>query len=161
MRALVQRILSAEVQSEGKLLGQAECGLLVYLAVAHGDDIQTAERMAQKIVAMRIFEDDNGKMNLSVQDVGGDVLAIPNFTLLADACQGRRPSFVEAAPPGPAEAIYEAFVSALSRQGLRVKQGAFGKHMAIRSLADGPVNVLIEMPGSSPGRRQQGGRTAM
>jgi D-tyrosyl-tRNA(Tyr) deacylase len=127
------------------VLGSIGSGLLVYLGVAPADTHAEAQRLAQKVAGLRIFRDEQDKMNLSVLDVGGAVLAISNFTLLADASRGRRPSFVAAAGPDLAQPLYEAFMDDLRKAGCRVEAGRFGATMEIDAVAAGPVNVLIDM----------------
>jgi D-tyrosyl-tRNA(Tyr) deacylase len=144
MRALIQRVLWAEVELGGEVVGRIEAGLLVYLGVARGDDPSRACWLAEKVSMMRIFEDQQGKMNMTVQDVRGGVLAVPNFTLLADARKGRRPAFTAAAPPEIAKPLFEAFAKALHQTGLPVALGVFGGDMTIRSAADGPVNIVLD-----------------
>jgi len=144
MRAVLQRVRWAEVIVEGEIVGRIEQGLLVYLGVAAGDEKADAERLAEKVAALRIFEDDEGKLNEDVQDVRGGVLAVPNFTLLADARKGRRPAFVAAAPPQQAGPLYDDFVAALERAGVSAATGTFGAHMIVNSAADGPVNIILE-----------------
>jgi len=153
MLALVQRVSSAQVEVDDVLVGRIGRGLLVYLGVGQADAPGEAGKLAEKIHGLRIFEDDGGDMNLSVQDVQGDVLVVPNFTLMADARKGRRPSFAAAARPQQAEPIYDELVAALKSFGGHVACGAFGKHMTIRSVADGPVNIIVEFP---PGQAQPG-----
>ena len=133
MRGLVQRVAWAEDEVDGRVVGRIENGLLVYVGVAADDTPEEARWLAEKIAHLRVFKDDQDKLNQSVQDAGGHVLAVSNFTLLADARKGNRPSFV-------------AFLEALRAQGLRVETGVFGARMAIRSQADGPVNVVIDTP---------------
>jgi D-tyrosyl-tRNA(Tyr) deacylase len=145
MKAVVQRVRWAEVEVEGRVVGRIERGLLVYAGVAVGDTLQEARRLADKVANLRIFEDDAGKLNLSVQDARGGVLAVSNFTLLADARKGRRPAFVGAAGQEAAGPIFDGFVAALRAAGLNVGQGVFGATMHIRSEADGPVNILLDM----------------
>lgn len=146
MRALVQRVGWAEAVVEGRNVGRIEAGLLVYVGVGLDDTQAEAEWLAAKIAALRVFEDEQGKLNMSVRDARGGVLAVSNFSLLADARRGRRPAFADAAPAEQAEPIHEAFVAALRKQGLNVATGVFGARMAIRSRADGPVNILIDTP---------------
>ncbi len=146
MRALVQRVREAEVAAGGESVGRIGRGLLVYLGVGASESSENARWLAEKIANLRIFEDDDGKLNLSVLDVSGEVLAVPNFTLMADARKGRRPSFAAAAGAESAEPLYEAFIVALTEQGCRVARGAFGEHMEISSVADGPVNIIVEFP---------------
>ncbi len=146
MRVLVQRVRSAEVQVDGQTVAEIERGLLLYLGVAAGDGPDQARWLAEKVAEMRIFEDEAGKMNLSVRDVRGGVLAVPSFTVLADARKGRRPSFDAAARPEAARSLFDAFAAALEGAGLTVARGVFGATMLIRSDADGPVNIILDTP---------------
>jgi D-aminoacyl-tRNA deacylase len=147
MKALLQRVGCARVEVDSQTVGEIQDGgLLVYLGVGIGDTEGEARRLAEKVAGLRIFEDPQGKMNLSVRDVGGEVLAIPNFTLMADARKGRRPTFVDAAPPEKAEPLYEAFVQALRGLGCQVETGRFRTTMVITSQALGPVNLIVEIP---------------
>ncbi len=146
MRAVIQRVRLASVAVDGETVGRIEQGLLVYIGVATTDGAADADYLAEKVANLRIFPDKQGKMNLSVQDVRGGVLAVPNFTLLADARKGRRPAFVKAAPPEQAEPLQEAFVSGLRDRGCPISRGVFGAHMLIDSLADGPVNIVLDSP---------------
>jgi len=146
VRALVQRVSSAQVETEGKVIARIGRGLLVYLGIAREDTSEYTTRLAEKLVNLRIFEDGDGMLNLSVQDVRGDVLVVPNFTLMADARKGRRPSFAPAARPESAEPIYISFLDALRQFGGHVAGGDFGQHMTIRNVADGPVNLVVESP---------------
>lgn len=150
MRALIQRVAWAEVAVEGQVIGRAGKGLLVYISIAPADTPSDAQWMAEKVASLRIFEDENGKMNRSVRDVQGGVLVITNFTLLADAQKGRRPSFMGAAPADLAEPLTGVFTEALVGQGLRAETGRFGASMAVRSEAAGPVNILLDSP-AAPG----------
>jgi D-tyrosyl-tRNA(Tyr) deacylase len=129
---------------EGRVAGSVPRGLLVYLGVAQGDSEADARFLAEKIAALRIFEDTEGKMNLSVQDTGGAVLAISQFTLLADARKGRRPSYSSAAAPETAKALYEYFINALREQGLVCEAGIFQAHMEVSYTNDGPVTILLD-----------------
>ena len=151
MRVLVQRVAWAEVEVEGSIVGRIEQGLLVYTAAGVGDSAGDAEWLAEKVAHLRIFQDEEGKLNRSVQDAGGGVLAISNFTLLADARKGRRPAFIAAAPAEQARPVHEAFLDALRRQGVPVATGVFGASMAVRSQAAGPVNLVLDSP-PAPGR---------
>ena len=144
MRAVIQRVQRAKVCVNAQTAGSIEQGLLVYVGVGPLDSEADAARLADKIAFLRIFEDDQGKMNRSVQDVRGGVLAVPNFTLYADARKGRRPAFTAAAAPQVAVRLFEAFVAALKVAGCSVASGIFGAHMEISSLADGPVNILYD-----------------
>ncbi len=125
--------------ADGETTGQIGRGLLVLLGVKRGDTAEQADRLARKLLALRIFEDDEGRMNLSVGDVGGEVLCVSQFTLYGDARKGNRPSFVEAAPPEDAEPLYERVRAALGAQG-----GRFGAHMDVELVNDGPVTLVVE-----------------
>jgi D-tyrosyl-tRNA(Tyr) deacylase len=139
VRALVQRVSSAAVEVDGEEVAAIGPGLLVLLGVGIGDGEPEADRIAGKLERLRIFEDAEGKMNLSVRDVGGEILCVSQFTLYGDARKGNRPSFVEAASPELAEALYEAVRAALGAEG-----GAFGAHMRVSLVNDGPVTLLLE-----------------
>ena len=139
MRAVVQRVTSASVTVEGEEIARIGRGLVVLLGVHADDGEDEAGKLARKLLALRIFEDAEGKMNLSVQDVGGEILCVSNFTLYGDARRGNRPSFVAAAPPERAEPLYERVREALGAQG-----GRFGARMALELVNDGPVTLLIE-----------------
>jgi D-tyrosyl-tRNA(Tyr) deacylase len=155
MRALVQRVSSAQVEVGGQVVGRIGKGLLVYLAVAATDGAEFAERLAEKIVNLRVFPDEQGALNLSVLGIGAEVLAVSNFTLMGDARKGRRPSFAAAAGAELAEPTYQRFVAALAGSGVKVASGSFGQHMHITSVADGPVNVLVEFPPDAPSASRQ------
>lgn len=150
MRAVLQRVRRAEVAVDGAVVGRIGPGLLVYVGVGVGDQAEHARRLADKIAGLRIFKDDGDKLNLSVRDVSGGVLAIPNFTLMADARKGRRPTLTPAAPPEVARSLYDEFVGALAGLGAQVATGTFGAHMLITSEADGPVNIVLDMPPQGP-----------
>jgi D-tyrosyl-tRNA(Tyr) deacylase len=139
MRALVQRVSEASVSTDREL-ARIGPGLLVLLGVARGDTAEQADRLAGKLARLRVFEDAEGKLNLSVRDVGGELLCVSQFTLYGDARKGNRPSFVDAAPPELAEPLYERVRSALGAQG-----GAFGAHMSVSLVNDGPVTLLLEV----------------
>ncbi|HUU89666.1 MAG TPA: D-aminoacyl-tRNA deacylase [Phycisphaerae bacterium] len=145
MRAVIQRVSQASVTVESEVTGAIETGLLVLLGVGHDDTDENARALAAKIARLRIFGDDAGKMNLSVQEVGGGVLAVSQFTLLADTRKGNRPSFVGAAPPEEANRLYEVFCDALAGLGLPVAKGVFGAHMDVHLTNDGPVTIVLEM----------------
>ncbi len=151
MRAVVQRVSWAEVSADGVVVGRIERGLLVYVGIGVDEPPEAAGKLADKVANLRIFPDDAGKLNLSVRDLAGGVLAIPNFTLMADARKGRRPAFAGAAPAERAEQLYDAFVEAMKRYELTVAGGAFGAHMTIQSEADGPVNILMDIPPADGG----------
>jgi D-tyrosyl-tRNA(Tyr) deacylase len=144
MRALLQRVDSARVSSAGRELGRTGPGLLVLLGVTSGDDEATAQKMAAKVAKLRIFADGDGKMNRSVADVSGGVLAVSQFTLYADSRAGNRPSFTSAAPPGLARPLFDEFVAALAGAGLPVETGEFGADMSIESVNDGPVTIWLD-----------------
>ena len=145
MRAVVQRVSEAGVTVEGRVTGAIGKGLLVLVGIGHADTEETARALAAKIARLRIFQDAQGKMNLSVQDVGGGVLAVSQFTLLADTRKGNRPSFTDAAPPEAANRLYEAFCAALADLGLPVARGVFGAHMDVRLTNDGPVTIVLDL----------------
>ena len=147
MRAVVQRVSQARVDVDGKMVGAVERGLLVLLGVQTPDTERDADYLAAKIVTLRIFNDAQGKMNLDLQDVQGGVLVVSQFTLYGDARKGRRPSFVQAAPPEQAERLYEYFLDAVARHGMPVAHGVFGAHMHVHSVNDGPVTLLLDSPG--------------
>ena len=140
MRALVQRVSEAAVEVGSERIAAIGPGLLVLLGVARADGEQEADRVARKLLALRIFEDSEGRMNRSVTDVGGQILCVSEFTLYADSHRGNRPSFVGAATPDQAEPLYERVRRALGAQG-----GRFGSHMRLRLVNDGPVTLLIEL----------------
>jgi D-tyrosyl-tRNA(Tyr) deacylase len=139
MRALVQRVREAAVSVDGEEVARIGPGLLVLLGVRRGDGPDQADRLAAKLARLRVFEDVEGRMNLSVRDVGGEVLVVSQFTLYGDARKGNRPSFVDAAPPEQAEPLYERLRAGLGAQG-----GSFGARMAVALVNDGPVTLLIE-----------------
>ena len=139
MRALVQRVSQASVTVAGERVSAIGPGLLVLLGVRRGDTGADADRLARKLLALRIFEDEEGRMNRSVADAGGEILCVSQFTLYGDARRGNRPSFVEAAPPEEAEPLYERVRAALGAQG-----GRFGTRMAVSLVNDGPVTLLVE-----------------
>jgi D-tyrosyl-tRNA(Tyr) deacylase len=141
MRALVQRVSSASVSVGGERVAAIGPGLLVLLGIRHGDGEHEADHIVRKLLALRIFEDDDGRMNRSVTDVGDEVLCVSQFTLYGDARKGNRPSFVEAARPEEAEPLYERV-----RQGLHAQGGRFGARMQVELVNDGPVTLLVESP---------------
>lgn len=140
VRAVVQRVSSASVSVDGAQVAAISAGLLVLVGVGAGDGEAEADRLARKLEALRIFEDDGGKMNLAVRDVGGDLLVVSNFTLYADTRRGNRPAFVDAARPEAAEPLVERVRATLGARG-----GVFGAHMAVELVNDGPVTILIEV----------------
>ena len=144
MKAILQRVKFAKVEVDGETVGEIGKGFLVLLGVAQEDDKKEAEVLSNKIAGLRVFTDENDKMNLSLGDIGGEVLVISNFTLCADCSHGRRPSFIAAARPEQAEPLYEYFCQRLRDAGIRkVAQGIFGADMAVSLLNDGPVTIDI------------------
>jgi D-tyrosyl-tRNA(Tyr) deacylase len=144
VRAVVQRVSRAEVRVEGRTTGRIARGLAVLLGVARDDGDGDARLLAEKVAALRVFEDAAGKMNLALGEVGGGVLVVSQFTLLGDARRGNRPSFVDAAPPEAANALYERFCAALAAKGLPVATGVFRATMEVDLVNDGPVTILLD-----------------
>lgn len=144
MRALIQRVTKASVSIEGKVVGSIGKGLVILLGVKLGDTDDDANFLADKSVNLRIFADQEGKFNLSALDVGGELLAISQFTLYGDTRKGRRPSFIDAAPPEISEPLYKKFVTYLRQSGLKVATGEFGAMMLVEIHNDGPVTILLE-----------------
>ena len=146
VRALVQRVSEASVQVAGEAVSAIGQGLLVLVAAGAGDTPQDAALMAGKVARLRVLADGEGRMNLSVIDTGGAVLAVSQFTLYGDASRGNRPGFTGAAPPDEAEALVDAFADALRELGVPVEQGVFGAHMHVALVNDGPVTIWLESP---------------
>lgn len=144
MKAVIQRVKKTTLKVDGKLISEIESGLTVYLGIKINDDYSSADNMVKKIINLRIFEDENGKMNLSVKDVNGQILLISQFTLYGDASHGNRPSFIEAERPEKAEQIYNYFLNKLSEQNVKVFGGVFGADMKIEQFNDGPVTIIYE-----------------
>jgi D-aminoacyl-tRNA deacylase len=144
MRAVLQRVSSAQVSVAEQVVGRIGQGLLVLLGVAAGDAEQDARYLAEKTAQLRIFEDEAGKMNRSLEEIGGELLVVSQFTLLADCRQGRRPGFSGAAPPEVAKELYERFVALLRTRGLLVATGVFQAEMAVQLVNDGPVTMLLD-----------------
>lgn len=144
MRAVVQRVRKATVSVNGEVVGAIDRGLLVFLGVRKDDTEKDLEFMVRKIPRLRVFEDSDGKMNLSVLDIGGAILCVSQFTLYGDCRRGLRPSFDEAALPDMARHYYEAFISRLRDEGIPVASGVFGAFMAVELVNDGPVTILLE-----------------
>jgi D-tyrosyl-tRNA(Tyr) deacylase len=146
VRALVQRAESARVTVDGAVTGAIAAGLVVLLGATHADRDADADWLARKVARLRIFGDEAGRMERDVREIGGAVLVVPQFTLYGDARRGRRPDFVQAAPPGQAEPLFERFCSALAAEGVRVERGVFRAHMRVELVNDGPVTVMVESP---------------
>lgn len=144
MRIVVQRVSSAGVVVDGEAVGSISHGLLLLCGMHGSDTSKELQWMADKVVNLRIFEDDQGKMNLSVLDVGGGILAVSQFTLYGDCSRGRRPSFIEAAPPEQADKLYREFVGLLRERVERVETGVFQAHMEVSLVNDGPVTILLD-----------------
>ena len=151
MRLVVQRVGNAEVRVESVVVGSIGRGLLVLIGAEKGDGAEQAEEAARKVAGLRVFEDADGKMNLALADVGGGVLAVSQFTLLADLSRGRRPGFDRALPGEEARPLYERFVSALRELGVPVETGAFGAMMDVALVNEGPATFILEVRGKSAG----------
>lgn len=144
MRAVIQRVSRAEVAVDGKTIGKIGAGLLVFLGAGDGDGDADVKYIADKTVGLRIFSDENGKMNLSVKDIGGEILVISQFTLYGDCRKGRRPSFTSAMEPTAAEKMYEEFINRIESEGIKTEHGSFGADMKVELLNDGPVTMLLD-----------------
>lgn len=144
MKALLQRVKTASVTINGKLFSSIDKGLLVFLGVQKGDDKENADKLVQKLVNLRIFEDENEKMNLSLNDVNGQMMIVSQFTLCGDCKKGTRPSFDNAESPDRANELYEYFVSQVQKQGINTKTGKFGAMMDVALINDGPVTFMVE-----------------
>jgi D-aminoacyl-tRNA deacylase len=144
MKAVLQRVSRASVTVDGQIVGLIGRGLLVLLGVEQGDSAADAQQLADKAVQLRIFDDSEGKMNLALSDVNGAMLVVSQFTLLGDCRKGRRPSFIQAAPPDIAERLYDTFVAAVGVQGIPVATGTFRAMMQVELVNDGPVTLLLD-----------------
>ncbi len=144
MRALLQRVSRASVTTNEEVIGQIDQGLLVFLGIGHSDNERTVQWMVDKVLGLRIFEDAEGKMNRSVVDISGAVLAISQFTLYADTQKGKRPSFIDAAKPEPAELLYRAWCTRARATGVPVQMGRFGADMKVSLVNDGPVTIWLD-----------------
>lgn len=144
MRAIVQRVDHASVTVDGQVTGRAKRGLLVLFGVAAGDTEKDLQYLVDKVCGLRIFEDEQGKMNLSVKDIGGELLVVSQFTLYGDCRKGKRPSFDKAAAPEIADAYYQQFVEKCRQQGLHVETGVFKAHMLVELVNNGPVTILLD-----------------
>lgn len=145
MKAVIQRVTFANVRVDGKMVGEIEKGFMILLGVVEGDTTKEADWLAKKTAAMRIFEDENGKMNLSLLDTDGECLVISQFTLCADCKKGNRPSFISSAKPDEANELYEYFIEKLKENGVKkVEKGIFGADMKVSLLNDGPVTIILD-----------------
>lgn len=144
MKVLIQRVKEAKVTIEGNVNGRINGGYLLFVGLTHEDDEKVVEKLANKVKDLRLFEDENGKMNLSITDVGGDILSISQFTLYADCRKGRRPSFTNAAKPDEASRLYNYFNDVLRNLGLHVETGIFGADMKVELYNDGPVTIMLD-----------------
>ena len=144
MRAVVQRVTSSDVTVDGKITGSIEKGFMVLTGVEDGDTEKDAAYIADKVTGLRVFEDEDEKMNLSIKDVGGSILAVSQFTLLGDVRKGKRPSFIKAARPEEANALYRSFVDMVKQEGIEVQEGIFQADMLVRIYNDGPVTILLD-----------------
>ena len=144
MRAVVQRVRSAEVRVEKKAVGKINSGLLVLIGISGDDDTNDITYIANKILNLRIFNDNEGKMNLNISDSGGEILVVSQFTLYGDCRKGNRPSYSGAAPPDKAVGVYKQFVDELRRSGIGIKEGVFGALMEVDLVNDGPVTIMLD-----------------
>ena len=145
MKAVIQRVLNSSVSVDGKVVGSSDKGYMILVGVVKGDTEKHADLLARKTASLRVFEDENGKMNLSVKDISGEALVVSQFTLCADCTHGRRPSFTDSAPPQEANELYEYFVEQLRIAGVkRVETGEFGADMQVELVNDGPVTIILD-----------------
>lgn len=144
MRAVIQKVNQSSVSVDGEVKGAIGSGFTVLIGVEEGDTEKDARYIADKITGLRIFEDDDDKLNLSIEDIGGEILAISQFTLLADARKGRRPGFTKAARPEEANALYQQVIACMREKGIHVEEGVFQTHMVVQIENDGPVTILLD-----------------
>ena len=144
MKLVVQRVKNAKVDVDGKTVGSIEKGFLVLLGVTHTDTKETADYLVKKLCKLRVFEDENGKMNLALKDVAGSLLIVSQFTLYANCLEGNRPSFINAAKPDMANELYEYFCKKCKEQDIKVEKGIFGADMKVSLVNDGPVTIILE-----------------
>ena len=144
MKLVIQRVKRASVEVNKEIVGKIEQGFLVLLGVGPKDTKETADFLVQKLVKLRVFEDENGKMNLSLKDINGELLIVSQFTLYADCNGGNRPSFINAAKPNQANELYEYFISKCTEENIKVEHGIFGEDMQVELINDGPVTILLE-----------------
>ncbi len=151
MRLVLQRVRRGKVSVDGRVVAEIGRGLVILLGIGHGDGTVQADWLAEKVAGLRVFEDAEGKTNLSVQDVGGAAIVVSQFTLYADARKGRRPSFIDAALPAVAEPLVRRFAEKLAAIGIPTQTGEFGAHMLVEIENDGPVTIMLERPASEAG----------
>lgn len=144
MRLLVQRVLNSNVKVDGKVVGEINKGYMVLLGVTHDDDKEKADYLVNKLLNLRVFEDENGKMNLNIKQVGGELLIISQFTLYGNTKDGNRPSFIDAAKPDKANELYEYFIDKCKKENIKTEAGIFGADMKVSLVNDGPVTVMLE-----------------
>lgn len=144
MRLVIQRVKNAKVEVENKVTGQINKGLLVLLGIGPNDTLEDIDYFLNKLINLRIFNDENDKMNLSIKDISGEILIVSQFTLYADCKKGNRPSFINAASPEKANNLYECFVQKAKQTGINIQTGIFGAHMEVSLLNDGPVTIILE-----------------
>lgn len=145
MKAVIQRVMNSNVKIDGEVAGKIDQGFMILLGVMQGDTKADADKLVKKIPYLRIFEDENGKMNLSCLDINGEMLVVSQFTLCADCSHGRRPSFIQSAPPNEANMLYEYFVDELKKAGVsKVETGRFGADMKVELINDGPVTIILD-----------------
>lgn len=144
MRLLIQRVSKASVKVEGECVGKINKGFLVFLGITHEDTKDNVDYLVNKLYNLRVFEDENEKMNLSIKDINGEILIVSQFTLYADTSHGNRPSFINAAKPDKANELYEYFIEKAKQTGLKIEAGIFGADMKVELLNDGPVTILLE-----------------
>ena len=145
MRIVLQRVSRGAVRVDGETVASIERGMVLLVGFTQGDDGSSFSHIADKIVELRIFPDEDGKMNLSLCDIAGEIIAVPQFTLYGSTKKGRRPSFAQAAPPNDASELFEAFVSVLTKTGVPVQRGVFGAHMEVELINDGPVTFVFDL----------------
>ena len=144
MRLLVQRVLNSNVKVDGKVVGEINKGYMVLLGVTHDDDKEKADYLVNKLLNLRVFEDENGKMNLNIKQVGGELLIISQFTLYGNTKDGNRPSFIDAAKPDKANELYEYFIEKCKQENIKTEAGIFGADMKVSLVNDGPVTIMLE-----------------
>lgn len=144
MRSVIQRVTKAKVSVNEEVVGKIDNGLMILLGIEDNDEVKDIEYMVDKVINLRIFEDEDNKMNKSVIDTGGSILAVSQFTLLGDARKGRRPSFINAAQPEKATPLYELFIKKIKEKNINIEQGIFGAEMQVELINDGPVTILLD-----------------